>query len=60
MKEHEQYKKCFMEYKQNIQDIEKLSCELIQDKKDDVDVYDKAYIINQKAHEILRTINAYF
>jgi len=59
MKKHEQYKKCFKQYKQNIEDIEKLSCELIQD-KDDVDVYDKAYIINQKAHEILRTINAYF
>tara|TARA_R110002074_G_scaffold9705_5_gene38010 strand:- start:876 stop:1082 length:207 start_codon:yes stop_codon:yes gene_type:complete len=68
MNNHEQYKKCFIEYKHNIEDIEKLSCELleevatrpVEDKKDNLDVYNKVYIINQKAHNILRIINAYF
>ena len=60
MKTDDKYKKFFEEYRENIADIAERSCKILQDKDNDIDIRGEVYIINQKAHEIQRTIDAYF
>lgn len=60
MKTDDKYKKFFEEYRENIADIAERSCKILQDKDNDIDIRGEVYIINQKAHEIQHTIDAYF